>query len=189
MSWTDHGLRPLRSTLKHNCFCTSGIPEKPSKRPDKWPFHPKSIEIPYVLMDSHRHWILFWHSGSNCCRNGTTRWSPDLQTCKCALFLKQDWALAPKMEKALSRFHTCTELLKVFAETVKNQAISCVTDTQTHWQSVIPLQAASTCGRWSVNLWQRAAELHHFKKYPVHGRASSPLHSNKSSHLEIVRNL
>ena len=24
------------------------------------------------------------------------------------------------MEKALSRFHTCTELLKVFAETVKN---------------------------------------------------------------------
>ena len=24
MSWTDHGLRPLRSTLKHNCFCTPG---------------------------------------------------------------------------------------------------------------------------------------------------------------------
>ena len=35
------------------------------------------------------------------------------------------------MEKALSRFHTCTELLKVFAETVKNQAISCVTHTLT----------------------------------------------------------
>ena len=26
MSWTDHGLRPLRSTLKHNCFCTSADP-------------------------------------------------------------------------------------------------------------------------------------------------------------------
>ena len=39
------------------------------------------------------------------------------------------------MEKALSRFHTCTELLKVFAETVKNQAISACTDTQTDRQT------------------------------------------------------
>ena len=46
MSWTDHVLRPLRSTLKHNCFCTSGIPGKPSKRPDKWPIPSKKHRNP-----------------------------------------------------------------------------------------------------------------------------------------------
>ena len=81
---------------------------------------------------------------------------------------------------AQSLLHTCTAFWRFL---LKRSKTCTKLAERTHWQSVIPLQAASTCGRWSVNLWQRAAELHHFKKYPVHGRASSPLHSNNSREI------